>query len=638
MFQHIVVEEPNCVDKLRQTLQSGEDTVRVAALRRVTRDHMHANPDILVDVRIALVSPSATVRCAALRCWQRTGMGSDSDVRSSLLHRDREVRIAALIAIAGWSSDDGINACRIALRDAHDDVIRVSLQLVHTHALAVEHEVLAAHLGHANPEIACTVAVILAQRGNPTAFQMVEDWLVAGDSPSQRFAVREVGRIGVTVYVHHIRALLHPQHPCLGAAILALSRLGDRTSLRPLLSFLCHVRDDIRAEAVRALIHIGDVSIAPALHGALADERLYVRTAALHVLIGLDLPFDTAVLAGILPYMLQAAGGALLRPWLTGSAHIVATRLLILHRETQWYQISESRYAMRCIIAAHPQAADILHALACVEDARIVATLLPFYIAGDLQLPSDTFLIALLAGGTVQHGTSLRPLADAYIQRHPQTMRAFWQVADATFRQYYGELCILTFAEQWHALLWQITSRELHGRYVRVLASLIPIAPGYIARMPVAAIAWIEAGTEWCSLNDRGYAHCVVEAWRLFQHSDAVLPPIVDIYRDADFVRAFWGHNPSRIVHRMTELHRNPLVCVDLAMRNAFRTVLATHPDGMTICKELHDAKLPSLAVTLLPWYCDGTLPCPDEALLRAVAPHCDASELLQFAELQPRP
>ena len=99
MFQHIVVEEPNCVDKLRQTLQSGEDTVRVAALRRVTRDHMHANPDILVDVRIALVSPSATVRCAALRCWQRTGMGSDSDVRSSLLHRDREVRIAALIAI-----------------------------------------------------------------------------------------------------------------------------------------------------------------------------------------------------------------------------------------------------------------------------------------------------------------------------------------------------------------------------------------------------------------------------------------------------------------------------------------------------------------------------------------------------------
>jgi hypothetical protein len=87
----------------------------------------------------------------------------------------------------------------------------------------------------------------------------------------------------------------------------------------------------------------------------------------------------------------------------------------------------------------------------------------------------------------------------------------------------------------------------------------------------------------------------------------------------------------------MTELHRNPLVCVDLAMRNAFRTVLATHPDGMTICKDLHNAKLPSLAVTLLPWYCDGTLPCPDEALLRAVAPHCDASELLQFAELQPR-
>jgi hypothetical protein len=106
-------------------LQSSDDSVRIAALHAVTAESIQQT-DIRADVRIALLSPSAAVRSAAIRCWQRTNSGPDDDVRAGMLHRDREVRIAALSAVCNWGADEALSACRRALRDSHDDVVRVA--------------------------------------------------------------------------------------------------------------------------------------------------------------------------------------------------------------------------------------------------------------------------------------------------------------------------------------------------------------------------------------------------------------------------------------------------------------------------------------------------------------------------------
>jgi HEAT repeat protein len=588
---------------------------------------MDTNPDIARDVRIALLSPSVDVRCAALHCWQRTEQGYDADASASLRHRDGTVRIAALYTVIHWGGDDAVAACRFALRDTHDDVKRVALQIIQTHRLPIEAEILSAHLDHPDPIIVSITAALMAVHGDATAQQIVDTWLDDDASERQVVMVRTVGRVGLVTSLPRLRQMLLPQHPCLRAAVVALGRLRDTAILRPLLSFLCHVNDDTRADVVQALINIGEPAIAPALCGALRDERAYVRSAALHVMLGLDLSIPAEALLRELPNLRQHYAEVLLRLWLVGEATVVTERILAVHQHTDWVATHEARLCMRRIITAHPSAMQILGALDAVGDVCVSTTLHPFYVNGQLPLPTVKGLAELLARGTVYRGSSFRPLADAHIRRDSQTLYLFWQVADDSFRRYYGEQCLLTLDPVWFGLIVQTSLHSLYVRAVRLFVALLPVAPGYIARLPAELMHWIEAGAPSSNRGVQAEAEAVVAAWRTFQQRDGAMPAAVDVYRDITVLRTFWGATPSRLGHQIQQLHRNPLMHIDASQRAVFRTLIREHSHCAELCVLLHHAQLPGLAVTLLPWYCDGTLLWPHAHLVQEMLGHCDDAD-----------
>ena len=636
MSLHVVVEESASDATRPPALQDADDTVRIAALRRVTRDQMESNTDIVRDVRIALLSPAVDIRCAALECWQRTEQGFDADVQGSLRHREGLVRIAALYAVIGWGHDIAVAACRIALRDTQDDVVRVALQIIQTHRLPIEPAILATHLDHSDPIIVSIAAALMAHYQDVTAQLLVDSWLDEYASQRQLVMVRTVGRVGLQTSIPRVRAMLLPHHPCLRAAIVALGRLRDRAALRPLLSFLCHLNDDVRADVVQSLIHIGDPAIAPALSGALCDERAYVRSAALQVMLALELPVPPEALLRELPFLRHHQAEKLLTLWLVGDVAVMSERLRIIHQQSDWVATHDARVCIRHIITAHPHATEILCALNSLGDARLAATLQPFYLTGVLPLPSVATLSDLLACGTGYRGTSLRPLADTHIRRDPQTLLQFWKVADESFHRYYGEQCLLTLDPVWHATIVQTASHSLYVRVVRVLKALLPITPGYVARLPVSMLAWIEAGAATANLGVQADAEAVVAAWRGYQHAGAVLPEMVDVYADIDGLRAFWGTTTTRLVHHLIQLHRNPLMRIDPPRRAVFRRLIQEHHESDALCTNLNRARLPTLALTLLPWYCDGSLPWPPLDLIQEMYALCDDATRDLLVRYQP--
>ena len=623
------------MDPAAGSLQSSDDTVRIAALHALTESSM-LHPDILADVRVALLSPSSLVRRAALVCWQRTGCGPDDDVRAGMLHRDREVRIAALSAVCRWGADEALSACRMALRDSHDDVVRVALLLLSMQHLPIEPEVLLSHLADANQMIAIKTAVLLAERGHADGEAAVAGYLAQTDSTAFPIVVRLIGAVGLTRYGAVLQAQLHPHHPHLAVLVQALGRLAEPSAIRPILSYLAHHNDHIRSCAVHALITMNDQRIVPALRGATADCRPYVRIAATWTLAGMDEAIDPLVLRDILIHMRTTEAVLWVKQWLRGDVERICERIIRLHTETDWCLSSDARSSLRGIIATHPDAQQIrLHLHACA-DPQISRTLLPLYTEGVLPLLSADVLVHILADDYLRKGSRLRALADIHIQRDPQTLRTFWSHADDWFHQFYGEYCLLTMDHRWHALIWQTASRALHRQYLKHMSILVRVAPGFVATIPPDGIEWLQRYRDPADPYENECVQYVCGFWEV-QQAHASLPPAsADPYASPDVFLAWAAPSARGVAQRLIHLHENPLMSVTTQRRALLRAVIQTHPDAPEICTILHDARHPALAVTLIPWYVSGALPPIDPAVYALMPRYSDDQDIRMQRDMRP--
>lgn len=618
------------MDPAVTALQSNDDSVRIAALHAVTVESMQQT-DIRADVRIALSSPSAAVRSAAIRCWQRTHSGPDDDVRAGMLHRDREVRIAALSAVCSWGADEALSACRRALRDSHDDVVRVALLFLSMQQLPIEPELLVPHLADDNQMIAIKTAVILAEQGHPDGDDALAGFLAQTNSTAYAITVRLIGVVGLTRYGAVLQAQLHPHHPHLAVLVQALGRLAEPRAIRPILSYLAHHNDQIRSTAVQALIAMNDQRIVPALRGATADCRAYVRNAATWVLLGLDAAIEPQMLRNALSAMRQNDAELLLKRWLTGPSASVVARVVTLHEETEWCASNDARACVRRCIAEHPDAQAVRMELHLRQNPHICLTLLPYYSEGELPLLSVDILVRILADDRLRKGSRMRVLADVHIRRDPESLRVFWPHADESFHQYYGEHCLLTMQYEWQALIWQTRSAVLHRRFLRLLATLIRVAPGYVAHTPAAGIEWLQACTDRADFNLCESLTYVQSFWEAHQPPGSVDLAPADPYESAPVFAGWAGSSPGGIARRIVQRHDNPLVPITPELRVLFRTLIATHPDGEQICAILHAAQRPAIAVTLIPWYVNGVLPAVSLELYAQMMDCCDAADRTQL-------
>ena len=623
------------MDPAAGALQSSDDTVRIAALHALTESSLR-HPDIRADVRVALLSPSSVVRRAALVCWQRTGCGPDDDVRAGMLHRDREVRIAALNAVCSWGADEALGACRIALRDSHDDVVRVALLMLSMQHLPIEPELLLSHLADENQMIAIKTAVLLAERGHADGEAAVAGYLTQTDSPAFSIVVRLIGAVGLTRYGAVLQAQLHPHHPYLAVLVQALGRLAEPSAIRPILSYLAHHNDQIRSTAVQALIAMNDQRIVPALRGATADCRAYVRNAATWVLLGLDATIEPQMLRNALSAMRQNDAELLLKRWLTGPCASVVARVVTLHEETEWCESNDARACVRRFIAEHPDARAVRMELHLRQNPHICLTLLPYYSEGELPLLSVDILVRILADDRLRKGSRMRVLADVHIRRDPESLRVFWPHADESFHQYYGEHCLLTMQYEWQALIWQTRSAVLHRRFLRLLATLIRVAPGYVAHIPAAGIEWLQACTDRADFNLCESLTYVQSFWEAHQPPGSAALAPADPYESASVFAGWAGSSPGGIARRIVQRHDNPLVPITPELRVLFRTLIATHPDGDQVCAIVHAAQRPTIAVTLIPWYVNGVLPAVSTELYALMMDCCDTADRTQLHLMTP--
>ena len=623
------------MDPAVTALQSNDDSVRIAALHAVTAESMQQT-DIRADVRIALSSPSAAVRSAAIRCWQRTHSGPDDDVRAGMLHRDREVRIAALSAVCSWGADEALSACRRALRDSHDDVVRVALLFLSMQQLPIEPELLVSHLADDNQMIAIKTAVILAEQGHPDGDDALAGILAQTDSTAYAITVRLIGVVGLTRYGAVLQAQLHPHHPHLAVLVQALGRLAEPRAIRPILSYLAHHNDQIRSTAVQALIAMNDQRIVPALRGATADCRAYVRNAATWVLLGLDAAIEPQMLRNALSAMRQNDAELLLKRWLTGPSASVVARVVTLHEETEWCASNDARACVRRFIAEHPDAQAVRMELHLRQNPHICLTLLPYYSEGELPLLSVDILVRILADDRLRKGSRMLVLADVHIRRDPESLRVFWPHADESFHQYYGEHCLLTMQYEWQALIWQTRSAVLHRRFLRLLATLIRVTPGYVAHTPAAGIEWLQACTDRADFNLCESLTYVQSFWEAHQPPGSTELAPADPYESAPVFAGWAGSSPGGIARRIVQRHDNPLVPITPELRVLFRTLIATHPDGEQICAILHAAQRPAIAVTLIPWYVNGVLPAISLELYAQMMDCCDAADRTQLHLMTP--
>jgi HEAT repeat protein len=589
-------------------LQSSDDPVRSAALHALTEVSMH-HPDILADVRVALLSPSPVVRSAAILCWQRTKMGPEEMVRMGLLHRDRLVRQAALQAVCSWGTEDGLPACRRALRDSHEDLVATALRLVVQHGYAVEPELLVATLSASNRSVVLMAAVLLTNMQHEAGIPHIEAALACPQHDDYALVVRHIGSAGLTHYAAVLHTHLHHEHPHLVAVIQALGRLGHRPANRQLLSYLTHSNDHVRTTASHALIAIADHSVINALRGACLDCRSYVRTAAAWTLVGFDQDIDALVLRDILIQMRPSEALLWLKRWLTGDGERVSERIIRLHSEIEWCLTKEARTYVRRIIAAHPEHQQIRLRLHAAADPQISLTLLPLYSEQVLPLLSAALLVHILADDRLRKGGRLRPLADMHIKNNPQTLRLFWPHADESFHQFYGEYCLLTMNHDWHALIWQTRSPVLQRRYLKFVASLVHVAPGFVATIPAAGIAWLQQYAAPEGLYEHDMVRYVTAWWQEQQTVGNQQHLNDDPFATAEIFVAWAAVSPSGIAHRMIQLHENPLMPITIALRELLRTVLGVHPDAPAIRAILHEARRPSIDATLMPWYRRGALP-----------------------------
>jgi HEAT repeat protein len=174
-------------------LVAPDEQARIVALRGLQAADM-ACADIADGVRAALSSPVVRVRCAALRRWARIGDSVDESIRQSLLHRERAVRLCALVAVVRCGGENAADAARYALHDSHPNVVLVALRAIWVRRLLVDPAAIVVLVQHADWRVRAQAMVALARLAPAESLHYLTETLAHGELTEQRALVRCLGR------------------------------------------------------------------------------------------------------------------------------------------------------------------------------------------------------------------------------------------------------------------------------------------------------------------------------------------------------------------------------------------------------------------------------------------------------------
>lgn len=613
-------------------LVAPDEQARIVALRGLQAADM-ACADIADGVRAALSSPVVRVRCAALRRWARIGDSVDESIRQSLLHRERAVRLCALVAVVRCGGENAADAARYALHDSHPNVVLVALRAIWVRRLLVDPAAIVVLVQHADRRVRAQAMVALARLAPAESLHYLTETLAHGELTEQRALVRCLGRHQVAGAAALLRPLLVNGHPLLAAALAALGELRDTTALRPMLSFLCSSDPLIRCTAQAALVAVGDPSIAPALRGALSDPRLTVRVAALQVLTTMGLPYPFADLVALLPFLEERDVRGLVAPAFSGEWHEVVARIraVQLGPEVRWSK--PIRTLIRRAIRAHPDAAHIVQALSSDVSGRMVLLLQPFFADMTYPLPVSAAWVQSLHLVNVQRGTVIWQRLWQQFVRDGYGVATFFAADPARALDVFGTDCLASMDERW-LQHYRAHGSELHAqRYIQTTLQHSRAIPGYAGALAPAAVEWLTAR----QARARGTELVAIEAIVALRASDdpqrAAAVAARGVYGDVDALAAWLTRSQTSAAHLLRGLHSNPCVQIDGPLRERIRAVLRTVSNADEIITPLLRSPCPAVHVTLLPWYLERAFPAPNAALragmIACFPEHADAVAII---------